>query len=167
MPVTEADPGVNGTSSGPRLALALGCGAVGLASAFLGRERPSLQWLTAGAWLAALVTFGSAWTHRRLVVPPSTAALAAAGVLSILATRAWFLAPLALAGWTVVASLLDVRWTVILGAAAASLAAAAVVLPFGAGAVSDFLAVLAYGLACLACCTAAVSRIRREGRRVR
>lgn len=141
--------------------MALGFGLVGVASAFVSRRHPSLKALILGAWAAALLTFGSACSRRRLALPPAAVASGiAAGTLAVLATRAWELAPLALAASTASAHLLRVRWTVLLTIATVSLAAAAAVQPFGRPGASDALAALAYGLACVACCTAAASRMR-------
>lgn len=152
-----------------RPVVALGLGMVGLGMAVLARQEPGTRWLSAVAWGFALLVFGWPWLRRCSVLVPARAAGAfvLAGALSALAARTWVAAPFALAAWTGVGRMLGVHWTTVLTAAVVALAGSAGALALGARVTSDSLAVLAYGLACLACCTAAVDRLRSSARRIR
>ena len=82
--------------------------------------------------------------RKWLVVPAAVA-------VSIAASRAWPLVPLALAGWVLATRLLGVRWSSVLTGAVVVLAGAAVASAAGAEALGENLAVLAYALASVSC----------------
>lgn len=159
-----------------RLALALTLGVVAMASAVVAGDRSGPLRLSVGAWVGAFVVYGWPVIRRRwpslrarLLVPPAQAAtvLAVAVGVTAGAARAWVLVPLALAAWTAVAVVVQASSTLLLACAVAMLAAAAALLSLGAGPASEALAVAAYGLACLACSTAAVGHFGRPTRRIR
>lgn len=170
MPTTDAARRDRRSVTEVRLAVAMGLGIVGLGSAVAARSGAPLQWLMVAAWGGSIVVFG--WTaigQRAQVARSATVAViaAAAVALTVAADRTWIAAPAALLAWSGVAHVVRIPWTTILGAALAVLSLCGAVLTVGARRASDALAVLAYGLACLACATAATGRMWRRVRGLR
>lgn len=162
MPAIDAEHRDRRSVTEVRLAGALGLGIVGLGSAVAARSGAPLQWLTVAAWGGSIVVLGwPAIRQRAPVARTATVAVvvAAAIALTVAADRTWVAAPAALLAWSGVAHVMRIAWTTVLGAAVAILSLCGAVLAIGARRASDALAVLAYGLACLACATAATGRM--------
>lgn len=85
-----------------------------------------------------------------------TAALLVAMSLSVVATAAWPLTPLALAAWAVAASALGVPWARILGVSCSLLVSAAVLSAVGARSEAEAIVTCAFSLAVLAVGVAAI-----------